>query len=321
MRKPPKAFRRILFRMLPLLIAGSSAAQQASAPAAQQPPVELMQNAAASFIAGDWQASYDAYSAITAKYPASALPRFRVGVSLIGLGRGAEAEKHLREGEKLGAPASQAAWRLAEALAEQGRADEAVAELRRALHAGMTLTASALDSDAHLAKLAAHPGWAALVDSFDTVAQPCRHDPRCREFDFWIGDWDVRTTGAPAIGPAARNTITLGENGCVVMEHWVGGGGSTGQSFNLFDASIGKWRQTWVDNSGGQHDYVGGLKDGNMVFEGTTPVPGRRLGHIPTRLTFFHIGADSVRQFSQTSPDSGRTWQTSYDFMYVRRGP
>ena len=79
------------------------------------------------------------------------------------------------------------------------------------------------------------------------------------------------------------------------------------------------WRQTWVDNGGGQHDYRGGLKNGKMVYVGDTPAPNGQLGRIPTRLTFFHISADSVRQFSEVSADSGRTWTTSYDLMYVRR--
>jgi len=56
-----------------------------------------------------------------------------------------------------------------------------------------------------------------------------------------------------------------------------------------------------------------------MVLEGDTPAPNGALGRIPTRLTFFHISADSVRQFSQVSTDSGKTWTTSYDLMYVRR--
>ena len=118
----------------------------------------------------------------------------------------------------------------------------------------------------------------------------------------------------PPVGPPARNTITLEDNGCVVMEHWTAPSGSEGQSFNLFDRSIGKWRQTWVDNLGGQHDYRGGLVNGNMVLLGEG-----RPGRIPTRLTLFHISRDSVRQFSETSPDSGRTWVPAYDLMYVRR--
>jgi uncharacterized protein (TIGR02246 family) len=33
------------------------------------------------------------------------------------------------------------------------------------------------------------------------------------------------------------------------------------------------------------------------------------------------LGADSVRQYSETSSDGGRSWQTSYDLTYVRRRP
>ena len=67
------------------------------------------------------------------------------------------------------------------------------------------------------------------------------------------------------------------------------------------------------------HDYRGELKDGNMVFIGDTPAPNGQLGRVPTKLTFFHIAKDSVRQYSETSSDSGRTWQAAYDLMYVRR--
>jgi hypothetical protein len=122
------------------------------------------------------------------------------------------------------------------------------------------------------------------MDAFDAIVQPCKHDPRFREFDFWIGDWDVRPTGQPPAGPPARNTITLDDNGCVLTEHWSAPSGSTGQSFNIFDRSVGKWRQTWVDNIGGQHDYRGGLENGNMVFIGDTPAPNgqaRADSHTP----------------------------------------
>ena len=85
------------------------------------------------------------------------------------------------------------------------------------------------------------------------------------------------------------------------------------------DSDSGAWRQTWVDNVGGIHDYHGALKDGNMAYTGTVPAANGQLGRIPIKLTFFHIGKDSVRQFSEISADSGRTWQLNYDLMYVRR--
>lgn len=307
---------RFRIHLLCALLLPATANAQASG---SMPPGDELSRANAFFTQSDWAHALDAYSALAKRYPTHALSRFRVGVSLLGMGRFAEAEPELREGERLGIPAAQAGYRLGEVLAEEHKPDAAVAELIRSARAGMFAPISSLDADPHLASLKTHAKWNDVRDAFDAVVQPCRHDPRFREFDFWVGDWDVRPTSGPAAGPPARNTITVEDNGCVVMEHWSAPSGSTGQSFNIYDRSIGKWRQTWVDNVGGQHDYRGELKDGNMVFVGDTPAPNGQLGRVPTRLTFFHIGKDSVRQFSEVSNDGGRTWTTSYDLMYVRR--
>ena len=56
-----------------------------------------------------------------------------------------------------------------------------------------------------------------------------------------------------------------------------------------------------------------------MAYTGTVPAPNGQLGRVPITLTLFQIGKDSVRQFSEISPDSGKTWQLNYDLMYVRR--
>jgi hypothetical protein len=293
----------------------------AQARATSAPPADELQRAAAAFASADWPLANAAYTALARRYPTHALSTFRVGVTLTELDRAAEAEPLLRAGEKLGVPSPQAAYRLSEALAELHRADAAITELRRAAAGGFFLPAATLAGNRHLASLRAHPQWPSVLDGFDAIVHPCLHDARFREFDFWVGDWDVRPTGAAATTPASRNLITLEEDGCIVQEHWTGQGGSTGQSFNIFDRSVGTWRQTWVDNSGGQHDYAGALKDGNMVFEGLTPAPNGQLGRIPTRLTLFHVSSDTVRQFSQTSADNGRTWTTAYDLTYVRRPP
>ena len=283
------------------------------------PPAEQLTRAAALFAQRDWAGALDAYSQIAKAFPNHALARFRVGVTLVELGRFQEGEASLRQGEQLGTPAAQSAYRLSQALAEQHHADDAIRELRRAASAGLFVPPSALTADPHFVSLHSHAGWAEVLDAFDAIVRPCAHDPRYREFDFWLGDWDVRPTGQPAAGPPSRNTITSDEDGCVLTEHWESPSGSRGRSFNIFDRSYGVWRQTWVDNVGGQHDYKGSLKDGNMVFVGDTPAPNGQLGRIPTRLTFFRVGRDTVRQFSEISNDGGRTWQVSYDLTYVRR--
>lgn len=312
-------YRRVLVGLFCAMFA-TRAGAQAITQASQQPRTEDLQRANTLFTQGDWAGTLDAYAAIAKQFPTHALSRFRIGVALVGLGKFSDAEASLREGERLGIPVPQAGFRLAEALAEQHKSDAAIVELQRSASAGALIGPAAIENDAHFASLKSHPKWTAVLDAFDAVIQPCKHDPRFREFDFWVGDWDVRPTGvtSPA-GTPARNNITLEDNGCVVMEHWAAPSGSAGQSFNLFDRSVGKWRQTWVDNVGGQHDYRGGLVNGNMVLFGDTPMPNGQLGRVPTRLTLFHVSRDTVRQVGETSPDSGRTWVTVYDLTYVRR--
>ena len=283
------------------------------------PPGVDLQRAADAFVRRDWAKARIAYEAIATNYPNYALSRFRLGVAQLELGDLQNAEKNLRGGERLGMPAGQSAYRLAQLFAVRREHDSAFSELRRAARNGLTVAPQALEADTHFEALRGQREWNATLEAFDAVVFPCRHDPRFREFDFWVGDWDVRPTGQPAVGPPARNTVTLDDNDCVVTEHWSSPSGSVGQSFNIFDRSYGVWRQTWVDNIGGQHDYRGHLVDGNMVFVGDTPAPNGGIGRIPTRLTFFKLGSDSVRQFSEISTDSGRTWQASYDLTYVRR--
>jgi hypothetical protein len=169
----------------------------------------------------------------------------------------------------------------------------------------------------------ASPAATAPPKPFDCSA------PVHRQFDFWLGEWDVVTNPATAPPPAAgasstpqkpgHNVITLIDGGCVLMESWTATG-QTGHSFNIYDRTRQQWHQTWVDNSGGLHEYWGAQKDGNMVFTGEVPLgPASRVaGRRTIRLTFFPLGPDRVRQFSETLNMDG-TWSVNYDLIYTRR--
>ena len=92
---------------------------------------------------------------------------------------------------------------------------------------------------------------AALAQTQNNTASPAKPPKTCsmpehRQFDFWIGDWDVQVSGQPA----GTNTIQLILDGCVLQENWTGSKGGTGKSFNFYDSAKGKWQQTWVDNTG-----------------------------------------------------------------------
>jgi tetratricopeptide (TPR) repeat protein len=287
---------------------------QTSAPASVSPE---QQRANDLFQAQDWAGAAKAYADLVKSTPSLAQPHFRLAVALINLSKYQEAVGHLKEAEKLGTPPVQVALRLAVAHAHAGDRDAAFRELNRAIGLGLTALPPPLDSDSALASLRSDPRYKEFATALDRNARPCEHDPKYRELDFWIGEWDARGANAPPNTPPSSSVITKIHTGCVILESW-SSPGYTGQSFNIYDRSRGKWHQTWVDSTGGLHEYWGELKGANMIYEGQIPpLPG--MSPQQTRMTFFNLGPDKVRQLVERSADGGKTWQVNYDISYTRR--
>jgi hypothetical protein len=271
------------------------------------------------FAAQEWQHAADIYQEIAKASKADGIALLRLATALIHLGRAGEAFAWIDQAEKAGAPAAGVAFRRACALARD-QEPAAIEELRRAVMLG--LGAAQIESEPLLATLRATPRFQAVRIEIDRLARPCRHNPRYRAFDFWIGAWDVRPNGAPETTPPSENILTLEYDDCVIMEHWTSTSGGTGSSFNIFDASRGKWYQTWVDSGGGLHEYSGNPDaDGNMIFTADLAPPPGGSERVPTRLSFFQQGPDTVRQLSESTSDGGKTWTVNYDLIYKRRKP
>ena len=145
------------------------------------------------------------------------------------------------------------------------------------------------------------------------AAKPCGAKPEYRQFDFWIGEWDVEAGGKPA----GTNSVRLILGDCVIFENWKGAGGMTGKSFNIYNAAIGKWQQTWVDSSGNALEFYGEFKDGAMRLVGEKPGPNG--AKIINKLTFFPLEGGRVRQLWESSQDGGKTWTTVFDGLYIRK--
>ena len=276
----------------------------------------LMQRAQAAFTASDWKTAAEAYAVLAKRTPDQPMPHFRLGVSLLNLNKPAEAKPHFETAERLGTPVIQASYRLAQAEAQAGNKDAAFKQLERATGAGMTAINFTPDSDPLMTGLKSDARWKDVLTAMERNANPCLFDPRTKEFDFWLGDWDLRPRGNPA-APPTRNVITKIHDGCVLLESYTAPG-YTGQSFNIRDPSIGKWTQSWVDKAGGLHLYHGEVRNGTMYYEGEMPDPRDPNKRIRTRVTIQRIAADTLRQFSETTRD-GNTWTQGYDFIYTRR--
>lgn len=149
--------------------------------------------------------------------------------------------------------------------------------------------------------------------------QPQRPDcsaPEYRQFDFWVGEWEVVT---PAGQPAGTNRISRILKDCVLLEEWTSASGNKGRSFNVYSRSGRMWHQTWVDDAGVLLLLEGGIRDGNMVLEGETKRPDG--SGVLNRITWSVVDGnpDTVRQYWQTSTDGGETWTTAFDGTYRRK--
>jgi len=165
-----------------------------------------------------------------------------------------------------------------------------------------------------LAMLACALGSARTLgqDQTQPAAPPPCSSTEARQFDFWIGEWDVHA-GGQLRGKSSIQSI-LG--GCTIYEQYDGVNGYSGKSLNVYDTTAGRWRQFWIDNQGLLLQLEGRYEGGRMILSG----PGLMQGEeVLNRITWQHNPDDSVRQHWETSKDGGKSWQSAFDGRYTRR--
>ena len=138
--------------------------------------------------------------------------------------------------------------------------------------------------------------------------------PEYRQFDFWIGEWNVTD---PRGNAAGTSSVTREHDGCVLHEHWEGAKGGTGSSFNIFDSADKRWHQTWVDNGGTLLELAGSFVEGRMVLEGKGSGP--KGEPLVNRIAWEKLPDGRVRQTWTVSSDGGASWTISFDGFYTKK--
>lgn len=155
--------------------------------------------------------------------------------------------------------------------------------------------------------------FAVVAASSGAVAADVCNTAEHRQFDFWLGEWNVRTPDGKLAGV---NSITGEYGGCVLHERYSTGRGYSGESLNIYDAARKVWHQTWVDTSGTLLLLEGGLRGTSMVLEGqTVGAEGQVTRH---RITWTPGADGSVRQYWESTDGKGQ-WRTAFDGSYTRK--
>ncbi len=280
---------------------------------------ELITTADSLYANQDWKAAAAEYEkAFALDATPTALTTNKLGFAYLNMGEYDDAVKSL-EVSLLKKPVPGLIFivmsRLAKAYAGSGNKEKSFEELDSAITHGYANIVE-LDSSKEYTQYRNDAVFKELVTKATNNAYPCMKNPLQREFDFWIGDWDVYQTGTNKL--VGLSSIQMISGGCSILENWTAiGYPNSGKSMNFVDPATNKWKQVWVGSGGAVTEYVNGVyKDSAMQFEGTMPIP---QGMAKVRFRFFNQGPDQVRQFQEYSNDEGKTWNVSYDLTYIRR--
>lgn len=273
--------------------------------------------AEAAYQAKDWPLSVKLYGPLTAVQANNGRYWYRLGISLHGTGAEEKAIAAFQKALDNGIPPAYADYGKAICYVALKDNQQAFAALNRAVQGG-TIAPEQLTADADLAALKTDEQFAKLLAAAKHSQKPCADTAANRQFDFWVGEWNVVSTNTGAVAGESKIELILGD--CVIQENWTTGGnaGHAGKSYNVYDANLKRWEQFWVDDTAGMIHFYGNLKDGVMDYW-TEEIPQPDGSKLQRHLQFIPQGGAQVRQFSQGSTDGGKTWNVEYDLTYNRK--
>jgi tetratricopeptide (TPR) repeat protein len=260
------------------------------------------------------------YENILKTDPGTALSWNRLAFSCYNLGQYDDAIKHFTKSLSLN-PNDQlkpfVLIRLAKSYGAKNDKENALIFLQKAVEAG-SLNWNEISTDKNLQLLKNEAGFTKIKEMLFAKVNPCMSNPKNREFDFWIGDWDVVDTKTGR--KAGTNTITIASGGCVLMENWMDATeANTGTSINYVNTETGKWEQIYKDNQAGMPvKYTDGeCINGVMKFAVTMKGSDGKMQ--TGRFVFEKKSSDEVRQYQEITADEGKTWTMLFDLTYRRR--
>ena len=150
-----------------------------------------------------------------------------------------------------------------------------------------------------------------LMASFQAVAR-CDSSQH-RQFDFWVGEWQVSNKQNNNV---SQSSISLINDGCGILEEYTTTTGYQGKSLNIYNAATQQWHQTWIDNSGTLLQLDGKFEQGKMTLSGVTH--NKNGKDVLNKIIWTPNTDGTVRQQWLVSNDQGQNWQSIFDGIYKK---
>ncbi len=158
-------------------------------------------------------------------------------------------------------------------------------------------------------------GFSLSISAQNTNQCNCCKEPY-RQFDFWIGEWEVKDSSGKLLG---YNSIKLEEDSCTLRENWTGATGGTGTSLSFYIRSKESWHQTWVDKFGGSILMDGKWENGSMVLYTEKVTSGNDEKYIQNRTSWTPLPDGKVHHVWKRTKDGGKSWIIVFDGYYHKK--
>ena len=262
-----------------------------------------------------WAEAAKVFEELTAKDANDGASWAALGLAYLNLGRIDDASSAYERALARDPSSARALVGVARVAIARGQTKAAIAGMTKARDAGIPVLQFVRTSTGFDALVKKDAEFARFADSL----RPCS-GPEYREFDFWLGMWDVFNPAGQKIG---TNEITSMNDGCVVYENWRDARGGTGSSFNFYETKTKRWHQFWV-SSNGNASPISAAADGTPMPMSGSLVNGAMVLQSPAgvkplnRWTWSKVEGGKVRQHAEQSDDEGKTWKTVFDGLYVK---
>ncbi len=140
-------------------------------------------------------------------------------------------------------------------------------------------------------------------------------DHKYKEFDFWIGEWDVYKNGTDSI--VGKSKIERIIDGKAIKESYHSTTSKYhGTSLNKYNPKTDQWEQFWVDNGGLTLHIKGNLENGKMILQNEVITKEETLSN---KIKWQKNEDGTVRQTWYQSKDQGKTWTAVFDGKYRKK--
>ncbi len=158
----------------------------------------------------------------------------------------------------------------------------------------------------------------AIASAQNKAPKPCS-SAEAHQFDFWLGDWNVKWKLKDGTEKSGSNHVINLFDGCIIEENFNGNPGNNleGKSFSVYNSNEKVWKQTWVDNYGAYLDFTGNFGNGKMILSHQTITP--KGENVQQRMVYYNISKNDFDWNWESSSDNGKTWDLKWKIHYSRK--